>query len=296
MKRFFLLLGAVVALLVLATTAAFAADGRGKSDASHGKAKGHVKHQSGGPQAGTSGAPAKVKVKTHGQSGEAHGKSGAKVKGGANASGHVPPGCNGTIHLSAGATAENGTQPKYTMGEEVWAHGRGFDESESFTHFTVYKVNSGHAVIKDEWSGWDADASGAFDLDVINTSLTPGHEYQVVVYWNETLPNGKEKECRKSKNFFTVGEEEQGGGVGGTTTEETGGTTTGEVGGTTTGGVAGTTASGGSQSGGGAGGVLGEAAGETLPFTGLPIWIVVLAGAGLLTAGLMVRRLARGTR
>jgi hypothetical protein len=293
MKRFFLLLGAVVALLALATTAAFAGDSKGKSGASHGKAAQAHQKKSGGPQAGTSGGPTKAKISTHGNS--THGKKGGgKVKAGGNA-GHVPPGCNGTIHLSAGATAENGTQPKYTMGEEVWAHGRGFDESESFTHFTVYKVNSGHAVIKDDRSGWDADASGAFDLEVISTTLTPGHEYQVVVYWNETLPNGKVKECRKSKNFFTTGEEEQG--VGGTTTEETGGTTTEETGGSVgsggSGGVAGTTASGNVQQTGGVLGAVASGATRNLPFTGLPIWIPLLAGAGLLAAGLMLRH-ARG--
>jgi hypothetical protein len=33
-----------------------------------------------------------------------------------------------------------------------------------------------------------------------------------------------------------------------------------------------------------------------LPFTGLPIWILLLAGAGLLSTGLLLRRNARGTR
>lgn len=290
MSRFFLLLWAIVALLVLATTAAFAGSGKGKSDAAHGKAT-----ASHGKSAGSQ-AAAKAKVKTQGQSGaqQQGGTHGTATRGPSAKSDGGPPGCNGTIHLSAGATAGNGTQPKYTMGEEVWAHGRGFDETQVFTHFTVYKVNSQHAVIK-EGSGWSADASGVFDLDVINTSLTPGHEYQVVVYWNRTLPNGKEKECRKSKNFFAVGEEEQGGGTGGTTTEEQGGTTTEETGGTTTGEVAGAVASG-NSSGGGAGGVLGAAATSNLPFTGLPVWLVLLAGGTLLGAGIAVRRLARNAR
>lgn len=297
MRRFFLFSCAIVALLVLATTAAFAGSGKGKSDAVHGKSAQAPLGKSGGSQAT---AHSNVQASTHGQSGETHGQAGTHGKAGTLGAGGAAgaPGCNGTIHISSSSTAGNGTQPKYTTDEEVWAHGRGFDANESFTHFIVYKVNSGHAVIKEDWDGWSADDSGAFTLDVINTSLTPGHEYQVVVYWNETLPTGDVKECRKSKNFFTVGAE-QGGGVGGTTTEEVGGTTTEEVGGTTTeqvaGGVAGATAGGNVQPS-GAGGVLGAVASRNLPFTGLPIWIVILAGAGLLTTGLVVRRAARGTR
>jgi hypothetical protein len=34
----------------------------------------------------------------------------------------------------------------------------------------------------------------------------------------------------------------------------------------------------------------------SLPFTGMPVWIVFLAGVGLLTAGLVARHAARGTR
>jgi hypothetical protein len=295
MRRFFLFPCAIVALLVLVTTAAFAGSGKGRSDAAHGKSTEATHGKAKGSQ---SIAHSTLKASTHGKT-----STHVKTSASARAEGKSAPGCNGTIHLSAGATAGNGTQPKYTMGEEVWAHGRGFDGDQVFTHFTVYKVNSGHAVIKQDWSGWTADAAGLFDLDVIDTSLTPGHEYQVVVYWNRTLPNGKEKECRKSKNFFTTREEEQGGGVGGTTTEETGGTTTEETGGTTTeetggtttGEVAGTVASG-NSSGGGAGGVLGAAATRNLPFTGLPLWMVVLAGATLLASGIVIRRLARDTR
>ena len=212
MRRVFLFSCGIVALLVLATTAALAGGGKGRSDAVHGKSAQASHAKSGGAQATAhSTTHATVTASSHGQAGT-HGKGGTHAKAGVAARGgaEAPPGCNGTIHISAEATAGNGTQPKYTMGEEVWAHGRGFDGIQAFTHFTVYKVNSGHAVIKDDSSGWTADADGAFDLDVIDTSLTPGHEYQVVVYWNRTLPNGNEKECRKSKNFFTL-EEEQGG-------------------------------------------------------------------------------------
>jgi hypothetical protein len=85
---------------------------------------------------------------------------------------------------------------------------------------------------------------------------------------------------------FDVG----GGGGGGTTT---GGTTTG---GTTTGGT--TTGGGGAGAGGGGGGEsLGEAAGGAgagaLPFTGLPVWIVALAGLALIGGGFALLRWVR---
>jgi hypothetical protein len=47
------------------------------------------------------------------------------------------------------------------------------------------------------------------------------------------------------------------------------------------------------------GGVLGTAgavAGRTLPFTGFPLWIAVLAAAGLLGAGIVLRRRVRPAR
>jgi hypothetical protein len=89
-----------------------------------------------------------------------------------------------------------------------------------------------------------------------------------------------------------------GGGGGGTTT---GGTTTGgtTTGGTTTGGTTG--GGGGAGAGGGGGGAslgteaAGEAAGQ-LPFTGLPVWIVLLAGLGLIGGGLGMLRLIRADR
>lgn len=73
-----------------------------------------------------------------------------------------------------------------------------------------------------------------------------------------------------------------------TTTTTTGSPPTGGVSGETTG------AGGGEVSGGTTGGVAGAEAGGNLPFTGLPIWVPLLAGLGLLGSGYMLlRRKAR---
>jgi len=84
-----------------------------------------------------------------------------------------------------------------------------------------------------------------------------------------------------------------GGTTGGTTT---GGTTTGgtTTGGTTTGtgGVSGG-GSGGGTTGGTTGGVAGAQTGGELPFTGLPVWVPLLAGAALLSGGALLLRRRR---
>jgi LPXTG-motif cell wall-anchored protein len=99
---------------------------------------------------------------------------------------------------------------------------------------------------------------------------------------------------------FTFDQETCGGG-GGTTTGggTTGGTTGGDTtGGTTTGG--GTTGTGGvsgsgtgGTTGGTTGGVAGVQAGGELPFTGLPVWVPLLAGAALLSGGALLLRRRR---
>ena len=103
-----------------------------------------------------------------------------------------------------------------------------------------------------------------------------------------------------SKDGFTKEDcEAAGGGGGGGTT--TGGTTTGgtTTGGTTTGG---TTGSGGAGAGGGGGGgsLGGEAAaveaGGPLPFTGFPVWLVLLAGLSLIGGGFAALRWVRPDR
>jgi hypothetical protein len=81
-----------------------------------------------------------------------------------------------------------------------------------------------------------------------------------------------------------------GGGTG--TTGATGTTGTSGTTGTT-----GTTGGGGGVSPGGTGGTTGGTApiGGNLPFTGLPVWLPLLAGLGLVGAGyLLLRRKARG--
>jgi hypothetical protein len=40
---------------------------------------------------------------------------------------------------------------------------------------------------------------------------------------------------------------------------------------------------------------VGNVAGQTLPFTGFPLWIAVLIAAGLIVAGIALRRRARAT-
>lgn len=84
------------------------------------------------------------------------------------------------------------------------------------------------------------------------------------------------------------GGETTGGTTGGTTTggTTTGGTTTG------TGGVSG--GGSGGPTGGTTGGVAGAQTGGELPFTGLPVWVPLLAGAALLSGGALLLRRRRG--
>jgi hypothetical protein len=99
-----------------------------------------------------------------------------------------------------------------------------------------------------------------------------------------------------TKNGFTSDDCPAGGTsptttTGGPTTTTTGGpTTTGGVSGETTGTTGGTTGGAGDVSGSTTGGVAGAAEGGELPFTGLSVWIPLLAGAGLLAAGYMLLR------
>jgi LPXTG-motif cell wall-anchored protein len=92
---------------------------------------------------------------------------------------------------------------------------------------------------------------------------------------------------------FTSDQEGCGGETTGGTT--TGGTTTGgtTTGGTTTGtgGVSG--GGSGGTTGGTTGGVAGTQTGGELPFTGLPVWVPLLAGAALLSGGALLLRRKR---
>src|SRR6266508_2850741 len=89
---------------------------------------------------------------------------------------------------------------------------------------------------------------------------------------------------------FTFDQTTCGGTTTGTTTGATTGTTTG--GATTgTGGVSG--AGTGGTTGGTTGGVAGAQAGGELPFTGLPVWIPLLAAAALLSGGALLLRRKR---
>src|SRR5919201_613358 len=83
----------------------------------------------------------------------------------------------------------------------------------------------------------------------------------------------------------TTGGTTTGGTTGGATT---GGATTG--GATTGGGGVSPATTGGTTGGGTTGGTTGAQAAGELPFTGLPVWIPLLAGLGLLGGGYMVLR------
>jgi hypothetical protein len=78
-------------------------------------------------------------------------------------------------------------------------------------------------------------------------------------------------------------------------TADTTGDTAGDVSGTTSGDVSGTT-SGGTTGGGTTGGTTGGTAptGGSLPFTGFPIWVPLLAAAALLGTGIMFIRRKKG--
>jgi hypothetical protein len=95
----------------------------------------------------------------------------------------------------------------------------------------------------------------------------------------------------------TGGSTTGGGTTGGETTgsETTGSATTGSAttGGGTTGG-GGVSGSGTGGTGGTTGGVAGAQAGGELPFTGLPVWIPLLAAAALLSGGALLLRRRRG--
>jgi LPXTG-motif cell wall-anchored protein len=96
---------------------------------------------------------------------------------------------------------------------------------------------------------------------------------------------------------FTSDQEGCGGETtgGGTTGGTTGGETTGggTTGGTTTG-TGGVSGGGTGGTGGTTGGVAGTQAGGELPFTGLPVWVPLLAGAALLSGGALLLRRRRG--
>ena len=111
--------------------------------------------------AGTQAAAATVEDDAPGKSENAPGQEKKDDAGAASdqGAGNEPPGCNGTIHLSSSATEQQGTDPKYTRGETVYAHGSGFDASESFTHWTIEDVND-HVMVKSDGGAISSDSGG----------------------------------------------------------------------------------------------------------------------------------------
>jgi hypothetical protein len=159
----------------------------------------------------------------------------------------------------------------------------------------------------------DCDSRPTIDVEseegvvyTLNGEVLPLTEFEVPYGTSGTVIATAEE------GFVIVGEsefpfaftfnEETCGGTGGETTggETTGGETTG--GGTTTGGGGTTTGGGttgagevsaGGTTGGTTGGVAGAQAGGELPFTGLPVWIPLLAAAVLLSGGALLLRRRR---
>jgi hypothetical protein len=92
----------------------------------------------------------------------------------------------------------------------------------------------------------------------------------------------------------TTGGDTTGGTTGGDTTGGTtgGGTTGGPTGGVSPGGTGGFSGTGGTT-GGTTGGVAGAQTSGELPFTGLPVWVPLLAAAALLSGGALLLRRRR---
>lgn len=186
-----------------------------------------------------------------------------------------PPGCNGTIFLSDSTGGDRGTDPQYTQGETVFVFGDQFDADDTAFDFQVIteppSPQQGTVVAS---GSLDGDGSGHIPAQAVydTSDATDEGPYKVLVSWTDQGDNPEE--CSKSKNFriqLAAAEEEeeeqeeQGEGVLG---EEAGG---GEAGA----GVAGA-----------------QAAGE-LPFTGLPVVLLIVAGVSLLGGGLVLRRMTR---
>jgi hypothetical protein len=143
---------------------------------------------------------------------------------------------------------------------------------------------SGQVCVKAGQNKYEFTAPGTF--------VTPtGQDVSHIVLFAPTGTTGEETTGEETTGEETTGEETTGEETTGeeTTGEETtGAETTGEE---TTGGE------GGAGGGGGGGEAVGEAPAEEasgeLPFTGFPVWIMGLAGLGLVGAGLAFWRAAR---
>jgi hypothetical protein len=185
-----------------------------------------------------------------------------------------PPGCNGTIFLSGSSVQDggNGTTPKFAHGDTVTVSGEGFDANQLFDRWDVVDVNSGGTTVLSSEDDWSADASGNFSFSFSTSTLTDDHEYKVTVYFTKEVGN---EECQKSKNFFLVSEE--GGGAGGQPPPPPPPPAAGGAG------------AGGAELGEEA---AGGAAGE-LPFTGVPVALLGIAGLALLLGGLGLMRIGR---
>jgi LPXTG-motif cell wall-anchored protein len=203
--------------------------------------------------------------------------------------------CVGTAALAAtsalGGTSTSPTEVRANVYfEEGTCSSRPTIDVESEVGRVVYTLNG--KVLQITKFSVDYGTSG-----VVIASALPGYvivgptEFPFAFTFDQTT-------CGGAGGGTTGGTTTGGATTGGTTTggTTTGGTTTGgtTTGGTTTGtgGVSGG-GSGGGTTGGTTGGVAGAQTGGELPFTGLPVWVPLLAGAALLSGGALLLRRRR---
>jgi hypothetical protein len=206
----------------------------------------------------------------------------------------VTPALAGTVFWTQG----QGTFGPCDEGETAglhWVFTPGGNDSVTSATLTV----NGSEVLPMSPSGggsWSADSSGATeptsakvdfvgDLGNGNANLVISHG----CFGESTTTGGTTGETTGTTTGETTGT---------TTGETTGttGTTTGTTGttGTTTGGTTGTGGVSGSTTGGTTGGTASTPSGGNLPFTGLPVWMPLLAAAAMLGSGVFLVRRRKG--
>jgi hypothetical protein len=123
--------------------------------------------------------------------------------------------------------------------------------------------NSGSITLSD-------GQSYTVDFDLNPQGIPPGISHIVVYSTTQTTTTGSETTGSETTGNETTGNETTGGGTTGT-----GGVSGGTTGGTT-------------------GGTAATPSGGNLPFTGLPVWVPLLAAAAMLASGILLVRRRNG--